>query len=380
VAVDSAVPPYFFMKILFAYARAILALIGLMAATTAMLAADAADRPDQKIKLIKGVIPTYPYNMRNAGVIGQVVIEFVVDPEGRVINPIVIRSNNPWFERPAIEAILQWKYQPARKNGRTVKTLAQQRIDFTPPFKAGELWQATKAKDHEKFPEVFRWDVAPVPVMTTFPVYPGEALLAGRKGRAVVRFVVNQKGQVRVATVVEASAPEFAGAALAAVDAWRFKPATRAGQICAAMVEMTYEFNPSGDDSAPISFGTRDVVRELGRREPRILPLEKLDAVPKELSRRPPVYPSSLHEADQPGEALIEFYIDKNGDAQLPRVVSATAPEFGFAAAQAVSTWRYEPPLLNGKAVIARAQIPVQFTIHDAVKKEKAPEIPVVQP
>jgi len=60
--------------------------------------------------------------------------------------------------------------------------------------------------------------------------------------------------------------------------------------------------------------------------------------------------------------------------------VSATAPEFGYAAAQAVATWRYEPPLLDGKPVIARVQIPVSFTVHDSVKAEKSPGIPVTRP
>ena len=124
----------------------------------------------------------------------------------------------------------------------------------------------------------------------------------------------------------------------------------------------------------------KDYARELERKVPRICPMEKLDAVPQALSRRPPVYPSALADVGQPGEAMIEFYIDKNGDAQLPRIVSASAPEFGYAAAQAVATWRFEPPMQDGKAVIARAQIPVNFTVHDQLKAKKQPPTKETQP
>jgi TonB family protein len=117
----------------------------------------------------------------------------------------------------------------------------------------------------------------------------------------------------------------------------------------------------------------QDVVDELHRKEPRIHPLKKLDVMPKALSRRPPVYPSTLREAGRPGEALIEFYIDEKGDAQLPRIVSASAPEFGYAAAQAVATWRFEPPMKNGKPVIARAQIPVAFKLPPDGKAKDQP-------
>jgi TonB family protein len=366
------------MKSLSYCSRIVLILIGLFATVTAEWAAEPnevvpADSFDQPPKMIKNVVPQYPFNMQQAGLIGMVDIEFIVDVEGRVINPIIVGSNNPWFERPAIEAILQWKFQPARKDGRAVNCRASQRIQFELYDRSVELWQSTKGKDHAKLPLEIRWDVCPVPLASTYPVYPAEALQAGRKGRAVVRYLVNTQGRIQTAKVLEASAPEFGGAAMASIDAWRFKPATRAGQPCSALLQMEFEFVPSGDSSVPVTSGLREVVHELNRKEPHVYPLETLDAVPKALSRRPPVYPSALREVGQPGEALIEFCIDEKGDAQLPRVVSATAPEFGYAAAQAVATWRFEPPMKNRKPVIARAQIPVKFKLLDGMNGETKP-------
>ena len=63
------------------------------------------------------------------------------------------------------------------------------------------------------------------------------------------------------------------------------------------------------------------------------------------------------------GNGLSEFLIDENGDAQLPRIISASAPEFGYAAAQAVATWRFDSPLKAGKKVVTKVRIPVKFTL-----------------
>ena len=373
------------MKTLPFFPRVVLALVGFFLAAVAMVAAEPkepfrTDPLDEPVKLLKPVKPEYPFNMQKAGLIGRVVIQCVVDKEGRVIDPVVIESNNPWFERPAIEAILKWKYQPGRKDGRTVYTRIEQPLEFAPYEGGKELWQSTKGKDHAKLPLEIRWDECPVPIASTYPVYPAEALQAARKGHAVVRYLVNPQGRIQVAKVLEASAPEFGGAAMASIDVWRFKPATRAGEPCSALLQMEFDFVPTGDASVPVTYELRDVVREIARKVPRIHALEKLDAMPKALSRRPPVYPTSLLEVGQPGEALIEFYIDQKGDAQLPRIVSATAPEFGYAAAQAVATWRFEPPLKGGEPVIARAQIPVSFKLHDDAKMEKKPAAKESQP
>ena len=55
----------------------------------------------------------------------------------------------------------------------------------------------------------------------------------------------------------------------------------------------------------------------------------------------------------------------------MPRVVSATEEGFGYAAVQAVSAWWFEPPLMGGKPVVVRVQIPFKFG--ETPKNTKAP-------
>jgi len=58
--------------------------------------------------------------------------------------------------------------------------------------------------------------------------------------------------------------------------------------------------------------------------------------------------------------------IDLEGRARLPRVVAASDPAFGYAAVQAISDWRFEPPTVKGETVVVRARVPFSFKTGEA--------------
>lgn len=359
---------------------AVVSLCVALSSLGAVVTRAADDRPDTLPKAIKQARPEYPMDQKQAGLIGKVKVNFVIDEQGNVVNPVVASSNNPSFERPALDAILQWKYSPALKGGKPVKTRAQQEINFDLQFspmrmdrpQVSERWGIEKARDHAKLPPALRWEKPPVPTSTAFPVYPSEALAEGKTGKARVDFIIGPDGRVKSSKLVSATTPEMGRAAQAALDVWRFKPATGAdGKPCGALTGLEYEFSKSDFTGVPVPTSARLILREIKKGGKAIVEFADLDAAPNPLSRRSPTYPSALRESGQEGSAEIEFYLDKVGDAQLPRIVSATSPEFGYAAVQAVAAWRFEPPLKNGKPVIARAKIPVNFSLKDP--KPKAP-------
>jgi hypothetical protein len=47
----------------------------------------------------------------------------------------------------------------------------------------------------------------------------------------------------------------------------------------------------------------------------------------------------------------------------LPRIVSASAPEFGWAAATSVSQWLFKAPRRKGKPVDVKVAMPVSFDV-----------------
>jgi len=52
---------------------------------------------------------------------GTVKVLFIVDQRGRVTNPIVKSSTDPVFERAAVSAVKQWKFEPGKRNGKPVR-------------------------------------------------------------------------------------------------------------------------------------------------------------------------------------------------------------------------------------------------------------------
>ncbi len=309
--------------------------------------------------------PIYPFAMRANGMKGEVIVDFIVDLEGRVRNAYVVRSLNPSFDDPAIEAVRRWKFEPGRIGERPVNTHMQVPIIFTldETFNGGQgPLSAAKKADLSKLPEPFRYDTPPRPVGTVRPVYPYALLRAKKEGKAVVRYIVDPKGRVVQADIGTASAPELGRALQAAIECFVYEPAIKAGRPSPALQSFGQEFNRDAmwqlvDDE------DLELLRREEKKPASILSARDLDRPITPLSRRPPRFPLSVKEEVTKGEALIEFLIDEEGRARLPRIVSASEEAFGYAAVQGVATWRFEPPTRGGKPVVVRAQIPLSFGV-----------------
>ncbi len=86
------------------------------------------ERPER----LSGVVPRYPDLLRQAGIDGRVVLEFVIDTLGRT-EPGSIRvlfSSNPLFDQPSREAVAASAFRPARLGGRAVRVRVQLPIEF----------------------------------------------------------------------------------------------------------------------------------------------------------------------------------------------------------------------------------------------------------
>lgn len=75
--------------------------------------------------------PQYPFEMRRAGINGEVVVEFIVDSNGNVRNAFAVRSSQRDFEQAAVQAVSKWTFKPGRKGGRAVNTRMLVPIVFT---------------------------------------------------------------------------------------------------------------------------------------------------------------------------------------------------------------------------------------------------------
>jgi periplasmic protein TonB len=87
---------------------------------------------DQKPHAVFQAAPLYPNEMRGKKVEGVVTLIFVVDAAGKVTNIRIEKSSNPAFEKPATDAVRQWKFEPAVKGGQRVACRMRVPIRFQP--------------------------------------------------------------------------------------------------------------------------------------------------------------------------------------------------------------------------------------------------------
>lgn len=127
---------------------------------------------------------------------------------------------------------------------------------------------------------------------------------------------------------------------------WELPAVKRGGKPVATLITSEQVFSPFELPDEP-----GDDLLGLEKKSPdKIVPIAKLDVPLKIVSRREPIFPVTV----APG-------VTKTGRVRLPRIKSASDDAFGYAAVQAASGWWFEPPLVNGKPVVVREEIPFRF-------------------
>jgi TonB family protein len=84
------------------------------------------DSPPRPVKITR---PTYPAEAFARRIEGTVVVEILIDSQGRVVRARVIQSV-PQLDAAALYTVYQWAFQPAIKNGRPVPTIAHAPVAF----------------------------------------------------------------------------------------------------------------------------------------------------------------------------------------------------------------------------------------------------------
>lgn len=79
---------------------------------------------------IRDASPAYPVIAQAARVQGTVILEAVIDVDGKVQNLRVLRSI-PLLDQAAIAAVQQWEYSPTRLNGVAVPVIMTVTVTFT---------------------------------------------------------------------------------------------------------------------------------------------------------------------------------------------------------------------------------------------------------
>lgn len=259
---------------------------------------------------------------------GAVVVEFIITTSGDVVEARVVRSTHREFENAAVRAVRKWKFAPGEKDGRKVNTRVEQVVEFS---------------------------------LDVTPVYPRELLVSGVRGSGTVEYVLDIQGRVTGAKILAATHPEFGQAIMAAVMAQTYMPNISRDINSVRTGKCTVEFKPDSKDALLVTKAMKKLVQELGK-NPVYPEASALDQKLRLTKRVKAPFPVSLAPEIKMGTAIVEAFVNESGEVLLPRIVSATEDAFGYAAAHAMASWQFEPPIKNGQKVTTLFRTEFKFS------------------
>lgn len=190
------------------------------------------------------------------------------------------------------------------------------------------------------------------------PVYPEQLKARGEMGEAKITTHIDATGAVTDASVKSATHEEFGAAALAAVKAWRFKPAEEDGKPIAMSVTVPLRFTLT-----PKELFNAEVGRAVFVDESKIT--EKIhtwDDIKKWINfrgknaNRVP-YPPELKGRGISEEITVQCLISPEGYVLNPTLVGLQNKELAVPVMKHVAAMRFEAPTLDGKRVYVRQRV-----------------------
>jgi TonB family protein len=176
-------------------------------------------------KKTKHVQPTYPPEALAQGIRGIVIVDVVVDAQGKVESTSIVRSV-PGLDEAAIAAARQWEYVPTKVDGKPVRVRITVPITFSLAL-----------------PRLTRQEGVPELRQGASPAWPAGA---SGGGRASAELTLEPDGRVGVARILDGDAP-WSDALLRALKTWRFAPPPE-DEVVSFRVEA--EFAPGGSSDA----------------------------------------------------------------------------------------------------------------------------------
>ena len=206
----------------------------------------------------------YPPEARAENVQGRVIVQFIVDEEGRVTEPAVERSPDDRLSEAALAAVRTVRFRPGRQRGGPVRVRFALPVTFQLPGGASAQERARERMEETR--EMLRnppppdaagvYDVAEVQpeliggleALQERLVYPEAAKEAGVQGRVIVQFVIDEEGRVVDPVAVRSPSEAFSEAALAAVRQARFRPGRMRGEPVKVRFSLPITFRlPDGE-------------------------------------------------------------------------------------------------------------------------------------
>jgi len=190
-------------------------------------------------KLMTLVKPVYPEEARREGVEGMVIFEARTDKEGNVEAVQVLRGNDPYLNKAAIEAVRQWKYEPRYIKGKPQGVVFTVTVQFKLKDKDKEM------QDFAKGAIELGEDEKPKILEKVDPVYPEELRKAGIQGVVILKVKTDEKGRVAAVRVSSSESSLLNKPAIDAVRHWIYEVYYSKGKPKSVVfpVKVTFKLN-----------------------------------------------------------------------------------------------------------------------------------------
>lgn len=183
----------------------------------------------------------YPDDAKKKGISGKVYITFIVDENGKVVNPRIARGVDASLDKEALRVMgLLKTWKPGKQRGQVVK------VEYTIPINFALQDASEDKKEQNEVDEQGNLVFVIVEDMPVFPggedalktyimenvKYPDDAKKEGIKGKVYVTFVVNKEGEVSDAKIARGVHPSLDKEALRVIKSSpKWEPGKQRGKV-----------------------------------------------------------------------------------------------------------------------------------------------------
>ncbi len=300
----------------------------------------------------------YPDSARAAGVEGTVLVRMVVDANGDVADPVVLRGVDPALDAEALRVVHTLGLAPGRIGGRPVRVSMTLPVSFR--IALADALDEARGLESESFvtpdslPRLLPSQQEGIRAIQSRLKYPEQLRREGMEGTVAVRFVVDEQGRPQEISIHESSNPGFDDAAIRAVRDAKFQPAFKDGAPVRAPIVLPLTFR-----IAPGSKAVLETAREkfeIVEETPELLP--SFSRGMRDLQKRVR-YPEAARQAGVEGKVIVQFIVDTDGSVEAPFVVESPSALLNEAALEAIRTTRWRPGSTGGELKRVQMTIPV---------------------
>jgi TonB family protein len=192
--------------------------------------------------------PVWPYDLHLAGKGGKATVLFTVDVNGSATNIRIADASDPDIAASLVAAVEMSFFSAPGLDGKSVSVEMKRQVEFPPAGGDAETAADPAAPllaevKSGKVGNAVGLDAKLAPIYRLAPFYPDALRTAGKPaGKAVIEFIVDQEGRVRLPRIVSATDKAFGWSAANAISQWVFEVPRRKGVPTDVRVLVPFQF------------------------------------------------------------------------------------------------------------------------------------------